>query len=152
MSDPSKTTDPCTSYGQGMTNTTTPTFSAFELVTSDLPRSLAFYRDLGFDVPADAESSPHVEVPLPGGLRLLIDTVDTIKSFDPSWTPPTGSPRAGLALACETPADVDRTYAAMVERGHTGHLEPWDAFWGHRYASLLDPDGTNVDLMAPLPS
>jgi catechol 2,3-dioxygenase-like lactoylglutathione lyase family enzyme len=149
MSDPSKTDGGPTSYGHGMPN---PTFSAIGLVTADLPRSLAFYRDLGFEVPADAESAPHVEVPLPGGIRLLIDTVDTIHSFDPSWTAPTGSSRAGLALACGSPADVDSTYAAMTERGHTGHLEPWDAFWGMRYASLLDPDGNNVDLFAPLPS
>jgi catechol 2,3-dioxygenase-like lactoylglutathione lyase family enzyme len=149
MSDPSKTEAGRPSYGHHMTN---PAFSAFEIVAADLPRTLAFYRDLGVDLPADAESGPHVEVALPGGLRLLIDTVDTIRSFDPSWTAPTGSSRAGLAFACATPADVDAAYAAMVERGHTGHLEPWDAFWGMRYASLLDPDGIHVDLFAPLPS
>jgi catechol 2,3-dioxygenase-like lactoylglutathione lyase family enzyme len=129
-----------------------PTFSAVELVTSDLPRALAFYRDLGFAVPDDAESSPHVEIALPGGTRLLLDTVDTIRSFDPSWRAPKGSSRMGLALACTAPEEVDAAYAAMVGRGHTGHLEPWDAFWGMRYASLLDPDGNNVDLYAPLAS
>jgi uncharacterized glyoxalase superfamily protein PhnB len=40
----------------------------------------------------------------------------------------------------------------MVAAGFSGHLEPWDAFWGQRYASLQDPDGTTVDLFAALPA
>jgi uncharacterized glyoxalase superfamily protein PhnB len=28
--------------------------------------------------------------------------------------------------------------------------EPWDAFWGQRYALLRDPDGVEVNLYAPL--
>ena len=85
---------------------------------------------------------------LPGGLRLLFDTVGTVSSFDPGWTAPTGSPRAGLAFACDSPADVDKVYAAMVDAGFDGHLAPWDAFWGQRYAQLSDPDGVPVDLYA----
>ena len=64
-----------------------PQLSAIGLVVSDLERSLAFYRALGFDVPDDAASSPHVEIALPGGLRLLLDTEDVIRSFDPEWQP-----------------------------------------------------------------
>jgi uncharacterized glyoxalase superfamily protein PhnB len=29
---------------------------------------------------------------------------------------------------------------------------PFDAFWGQRYATVLDPDGNTVDLFAPLGS
>jgi catechol 2,3-dioxygenase-like lactoylglutathione lyase family enzyme len=131
----------------------TPQMSAIGIVVSDLPRSLAFYRALGFDIPDGAEDAPHVEVALPGGLRLLFDTEDTIRSFDPDWTPPaSGSGRSGLALECADPAEVDAVYAAMVAAGHEGHLEPWDAFWGQRYASLHDPDGFGVDLFAALPA
>ncbi len=34
--------------------------------------------------------------------------------------------------------------------GTEGHKEPWDAFWGQRYAQAKDPDGNVVDLFAPL--
>ena len=34
--------------------------------------------------------------------------------------------------------------------GYDGHKEPWDAFWGQRYAQLRDPDGNDVSLFAPL--
>jgi uncharacterized glyoxalase superfamily protein PhnB len=37
-----------------------------------------------------------------------------------------------------------------VEAGFHGEKEPWDAFWGHRYAQLQDPDGVGIDLFAAL--
>lgn len=127
--------------------------SAVGFVASDLPRTLAFYRALGLDIPADADDAPHVEVTLPGGFRLLFDPETTIRSFDPEWTAPTaGSPRAALAFECADAAEVDATYAAMTAAGFDGHLEPWDAFWGQRYAILRDPDGNGVDLFAALPA
>ena len=127
-----------------------PTFSVIGIVVSDMGTSLAFYRRLGLDVP-DAADQPHVEADLPGGLRMAWDTEDTIRSFDPTWSPPPPGGRVGLAFACASPADVDATYRAMVDAGATSHLEPWDAFWGQRYASIADPDGNGVDLFAPLP-
>jgi catechol 2,3-dioxygenase-like lactoylglutathione lyase family enzyme len=127
----------------------TPRFDLIGLVVQDLDRSLAFYRDLGLDVPAEA-AGPHVEAALPGGLRLAFDHVEVIRSFDPAWAAPTGSARTSLAFACDDPADVDATYERMTAAGHTGHKPPWDAAWGMRYALLEDPDGNGVDLFAPL--
>ena len=84
--------------------------------------------------------------------RLLFDTEDTIRSFDESWQPPTGGQRLGLGFACDTPAEVDATHAALVAAGSASHLVPWDAFWGQRYAIVTDPDGNHVELFAPLPA
>ena len=78
--------------------------------------------------------------------------METIRSFDPEWTAPTGSSRTGIALECDSPSEVDDVWKAMVAAGHQGHLEPWDAVWGQRYASLTDPDGNTVDLFAALPT
>ncbi|WP_329109956.1 VOC family protein [Micromonospora sp. NBC_01699] len=128
----------------------TPVLDVISLVVADMGRSLTFYRRLGLDIPADAEGEPHVEAPLPGGLRLAWDSAEMTASIDPSWTPPTGNGRITLAFRCDNPADVDATYANMTDAGHTGHLKPWDAFWGQRYATLLDPDNNGVDLFAPL--
>ncbi|MFI6763674.1 VOC family protein [Micromonospora sp. NPDC050417] len=128
----------------------TPRLNLIGLAVADMSRSLSFYRQLGFEIPAEADSEPHVEVTLPGGLRLAWDTTEMIASFDPSWTPPTGTARASLAFLCDSPAEVDAMYDKLTEAGYTGHLKPWDAFWGQRYATLLDPDGNGVDLFAPL--
>ncbi|MFJ1597526.1 VOC family protein [Streptomyces sp. NPDC088261] len=126
----------------------TPRLDATSLVVSDMAASLAFYRLLGLDIPAGADTAPHVEVRLPGGTRVLWDTEDTVRSFDPGFTAPEGSGRIGLAFLCESPAEVDATYAALTAAGHRGHLKPWDSVWGQRYAIVLDPDGCEVSLFA----
>jgi len=127
-----------------------PRLDMIGLVVEDLARSLAFYRSLGLEIPADADSAPHVEVTLPGGLRLAWDPVSTIRSFDPSWSAPTGSARVALAFLCASPAEVDEVYASLVADGANGHVEPFDAPWGQRYATVRDPDGNGVDFFAPL--
>ena len=60
-----------------------------------------------------------------------------------------------LALFYRRPlrdADVDEVYARVVAAGFEGEKEPWDAFWGQRYALLGDPDGVRVNLYAALSS
>jgi catechol 2,3-dioxygenase-like lactoylglutathione lyase family enzyme len=127
-----------------------PRLDVVGLVVGDMAASLAFYRRLGFEFAAGAETEGHVETALPGGLRLILDTVEIIHSFDPGWTASTGSHRVALAFACDSPAEVDALYRELVDAGHEGHLEPWDAFWGQRYATVHDPDGNAIELFAPL--
>jgi catechol 2,3-dioxygenase-like lactoylglutathione lyase family enzyme len=127
-----------------------PTFDLIGLVVADMARALAFYRRLGLDIATDADAEDHVEATLPGGLRLAWDTVEGIHAFDPDWPPPSGGPAFGLAFRCASPAEVDRVYAELTGAGYRGHREPWDAFWGQRYATVLDPDGNHADLFAPL--
>ena len=121
-----------------------------EIVVADMARALAFYRLLGLDIPAEADTEPHVDVALPGGMRLAFDTEATIASFHPAWTAPTGGGRVSLAFALPDPAAVDAAYAQLTGSGYHGELAPFDAFWGQRYATVHDPDGTGVDLLAPL--
>ena len=125
-------------------------FDAIGLVVADMARSLAFYRRLGIAIPADADNEGHVEASLPGGARMLWDTAEMVRSFDPEWTPPSGGHGIGLAFVCDGPGEVDSTYAELIGAGYKGHKEPWDAFWGQRYATVRDPDGNGVDLFAPL--
>lgn len=129
----------------------TPKFDLIGIVVDDMARALAFYRHLGIDTPEDAGTEPHVEVTLTSGMRLAFDTVETIKSFDPDFEPPTGSPRIGLAFKLDSPGQVDSLYAQLTRAGYRGHRQPWDAIWGQRYAMVHDPDGNSIDLFAPLP-
>jgi catechol 2,3-dioxygenase-like lactoylglutathione lyase family enzyme len=127
-----------------------PQLNVIGVVVADMGKALAFYRRLGLDVPADADKEPHVEAALPGGLKIAWDTVETIHSFDPDWTPPQGGNRIALAFRCDSPAEVDAVYRDLTGAGYDGHKEPWDAFWGMRYAVVHDPDGNGVDLFATL--
>jgi catechol 2,3-dioxygenase-like lactoylglutathione lyase family enzyme len=120
------------------------------IVVDDMARSLAFYRQLGIDLPAEADQQPHVDAEVPGGLRLAWDTVETIHSFDPDWRPPSGGRgRVSLAFRFDTPAEVDSAYKKLVSLDYEGYKEPWDAFWGMRYAVVHDPDGNGIDLFSP---
>jgi uncharacterized glyoxalase superfamily protein PhnB len=123
-----------------------PQFDAIGIVSADLARSIAFYKLLGIEFP---EAEGHIEATLANGTRLMLDGEDVIKSFRPDWTRETGN-QISLAFACTSPADVDETYQRVVDAGFEGDKEPWDAFWGHRYAQLRDPDGVQIDLFAAL--
>ena len=122
-------------------------FDAFGLVVSDMAASLAFYRRLGVALPEDGEG--HVEGTLRGGIRMMFDTVDVVRSFS-EWEPPSGGHRIALAFLCESPGEVDATHADLVTAGHRSHVDPFDAPWGQRYATVLDPDGNPVDLFAAI--
>lgn len=120
------------------------------IVTHDMAASLAFYRALGVPVADDQDDAPHVDAKLDGGTNLAWDTVDTIRSFDPGYVVPTGGHHIALAFDQGSPERVDAAFAALVTAGYPGHVQPWDAPWGQRYATVLDPDGNSVDLYAAL--
>lgn len=119
------------------------------IVVEDMGRALAFYRLLGLEVPEGGEGEHYAEVITPNGYRISWNTVAMMKQIDPGWVQPVGH-RMGLAFKCDSPAEVDQVYGKLVAAGHPSHKEPWDAFWGQRYAQVLDPDGNVVDLFAPL--
>jgi len=125
-----------------------PQLNAIGIVVSDMAKSIRFYRLLGVDVPETPEEG-HVDVPLPNGVRLMLDKEEVITSFLPEWTRATGN-QMSIAFECESAAEVDEVYARVVAAGFHGEKEPWDAFWGQRYAQLQDPDGVGVDLYAAL--
>lgn len=118
------------------------------IVVRDMAAALAFYRRLGLEFPEGSENEGHVEAVV-SGMRVALDSEDVVRSFDEGWEPG-GRGRIGMAFLCDSPPEVDRLHAELVEAGYESHLEPFDAFWGQRYAQIADPDGNVVDLFAPL--
>jgi catechol 2,3-dioxygenase-like lactoylglutathione lyase family enzyme len=125
-----------------------PQLNAIGIVVSDTARSIHFYRLLGLDVP-ETPDEEHIDTFLPNGVRFMLDTENTVTSFRPDWARRTGN-QLGLAFECESPEEVDEIYQRVTSAGFHGEKEPWDAFWGQRYAQLQDPDGVPVDLYATL--
>ncbi len=125
-----------------------PDLNAIGIVCADMRKSVAFYGLLGIEFP---EGNGHIEATLSNGVRLMLDSEDVVRSFRPDWTRAAGNQLA-LAFECGSPEEVDEFYARVVSAGFDGEKEPWDAFWGQRYAQLADPDGVPVDLFAALPS
>jgi uncharacterized glyoxalase superfamily protein PhnB len=120
------------------------------LSVADIPRAIRFYRLLGLAFPDTSEGEQYVEVKA-NGYRISLNAQAMEKEMMPGWVEPRGQ-RAGLAFLCESPAEVDATYAKIVAEGHHGVKEPWDAFWGQRYALVEDPDGAHVSIFCPLPA
>ena len=123
-----------------------PQLNAIGIAASDMQRSIAFYRLLGLDVP---DGEDHVDTFLPNGVRFMLDSEAVIRSFLPDWQRTDGN-QVSIALECASPAEVDELYARVTEAGFEGEKEPWDAFWGQRYALLGDPDGVRINLYAAL--
>lgn len=124
-------------------------FDLLGLVVQDIQKSVDFYRLLGLDIPQPPAGEDHFEYVFPNGLRLAFDALEMMKGIMPHWVEPTGH-RMGMAFLCDSPAAVDEVFGRLVAAGHTAVSQPWDAFWGQRYAQVNDPDGNVVDLFAPL--
>jgi catechol 2,3-dioxygenase-like lactoylglutathione lyase family enzyme len=129
-------------------STAVPQLSAIGIVASDMAQSIRFYRLLGLDVPETPDEG-HVDTFLPNGVRFMLDTEETLLSFRPDWKREAGN-QISLAFECGSPGEVDELYTRVTDSGFHGEKEPWDAFWGQRYAQLQDPDGVPVDLYAAL--
>ena len=115
---------------------------AIGVASSDFAATAKFYALLGFKFPQFAADAKHLEaVTLPGEVRLMRD----IMGVDPR--PPTHS---SFAIKCESPARVDEACQRVRDAGYRIEKEPWDAFWGQRYAVVADPDGYMCDLFAVL--
>jgi uncharacterized glyoxalase superfamily protein PhnB len=125
-----------------------PSLNAIGIVTSEMARSIRFYRLIGLEVPETPDQG-HVDTFLSNGVRFMLDSEAVIAGFHPEWERHTGN-QVALAFECASAAEVDEIYARVVAGGFQGEKEPWDAVWGQRYAQLADPDGVPVDLYAPL--
>jgi len=124
--------------------------NAIGIICNNLERSVSFYTLLGVPFDDFDLETGHYEADLGGGMKLMLDSEDVMASFIEGFTKPTGNDRISLAVGCPTPTDVDETFALVTGEGFGIVREPFDAFWGQRYATVADPDGNDVDIYAPL--
>jgi uncharacterized glyoxalase superfamily protein PhnB len=120
------------------------------ITVKNLGKALSFYRTLGLSIPEGQDNEHHVEFTSESGYSIGFIPESTMLHTNPDWQAPTGNNRISLQFACKTPAEVDKTYKNLVEAGHQSFKEPWDAFWGQRFAQVIDPDGNNIGFFAPL--
>ena len=90
-------------------------FDAVGIVAENPEKSVAFYALLGVKF-AKAGGAEHYEAATPSGVRLMLDSVALIRSFDPEWQKPTG---CGVVMCFKqaSAADVDRVYSSLVDAG-----------------------------------
>ena len=126
-----------------------PRIDAVAVTARNMEESLRFYRCLGFEFPPFEPDEQHIEaVAQNGEARLMIDAASLAQ--DLTGRPAKPASHSAFAMLCETPAEVDEIAERVKSAGFDLATEPWDAFWGQRYATARDPDGYEIDLFAPL--
>ena len=118
-----------------------PRFTMVVLMIADLPRSVAFYRCLGVEFPADVEERRDVVVDMGGGHNIVWST--TFARNDPDRAEPSGSPVA-LEFFVPSNDDVDRLYDELTTAGHHGRRPPFLTDFGAYMCLVDDPDGNMI--------
>ena len=122
---------------------------AVAVSSTDMAKTVAFYELLGFVFPNWSSEDQHVQPSAkPGEVRLMIDMAELMEQL--TGHPPTPPNHSSFAMLCDSPAEVDAVAGALKDAGHALTVEPWDAFWGQRYATVKDPDGYQIDIFAEL--
>jgi uncharacterized glyoxalase superfamily protein PhnB len=131
---------------------TGPDLNMVNLVVRDTAASLDFYCRLGVAPPAgdDGDPGPHVELAMPGGMSLELDSAASAGIWHAGWRADPGRSGVVLGFALADRQPVDDRYAELTAAGYEGRQPPFDAFWGARYAIVADPDGNDVGLMSPI--
>jgi catechol 2,3-dioxygenase-like lactoylglutathione lyase family enzyme len=128
-----------------------PVLAQLNLVVADMAASVAFYRLLGLTIDdTHPYSAHHIDVTMPGGFELALDSVEFARRWDAGWRGAPGTARNVIGFNLPSRQAVDDRYAALTAAGHRGQQPPCDAFWGARYAVVEDPDGNPVGLMSPI--
>jgi uncharacterized glyoxalase superfamily protein PhnB len=127
-----------------------PDLHMLNLIVGDMPASLGFYRRLGAAVPDGTEPGAHVQLRMPGGFSLELDTAESARVWHAGWRADPASAGVVIGFALPSREAVDERYAELTSAGYQGRQPPFDAFWGARYAIVADPDGNDVGLMSPV--
>ena len=122
------------------------------LVVRDVQACRAFYARLGVDFEDNHDpvwAEHHVSgiqsdrVPL----NLDLDSTSFAPKWDQGWA---GGPGVVIGFKVDRREEVDELVAALAGDGVPVQQEPYDAFWGARYAVVSDPDGNGVGIMSPV--
>jgi catechol 2,3-dioxygenase-like lactoylglutathione lyase family enzyme len=127
------------------------------LVVEDMDAAVAFYQALGMTVRFDGGEWPpgsgarHVALDNGEGAIFELDNPAMARIYHAGWRSPDPEARP-IVLGFSLPSReaVDERYRQLTAAGYDGRQEPYDAFFGARYAVVRDPAGNDVGLMSPI--
>ena len=115
------------------------------IVSENIENSVKFYEL--FNLIFKADSPEHLEATTPSSVRIMLDSLELTKKINPQWKRSSGS-GVVLCFKVDSPKQVGSLYKKVIKASFQGFKSPWDAFWGQRYCSVLDPDQNQVDIFA----
>lgn len=128
-----------------------PVFSQLNIVVRDMDAAVRFYRVLGLEISSAVEEWPsgsgarHVDGQS-GGAHLDLDNGAMTRIWAGQELEP-GVAVIGFSVVSQDA--VDEKFAQLTTAGYRGRRQPYDAFFGSRYAIVEDPDGHCIGLMSP---
>ena len=120
---------------------TAPRFTMVVLMIADLPRSVAFYRRLGVEFPADVDRRNDVVVDMGGGHNIVWTTTFARNDPDRARRRARRSPWSSSSTRTR---EVDRLFAELTADGHHGRRPPFLTDFGAYMCLVDDPDGNMV--------
>jgi catechol 2,3-dioxygenase-like lactoylglutathione lyase family enzyme len=132
-------------------------FNQLNLVVEDMNTTVAFYQGLGMKVRFDGGEWPpgsgarHVALDNGEGAIFELDNLAMARIWHRGWrSPDAGGRPVVLGFSLPSREAVNERYQELTAAGYTGRQEPYDAFFGARYAVVCDPAGNDVGLMSPI--
>ncbi|MBI5287861.1 MAG: VOC family protein, partial [Chloroflexi bacterium] len=123
------------------------TLRGIHLIVRDVAATVAFYRRAGLEFES---VSKHFARVASDRAALEIGSYELTRGYDTGFREPPGGGSTALQIGLASREAVDTAYADLTAEGYTGHLPPFDAFWGARYAEVRDPDGNLVGFQSPV--
>jgi len=116
------------------------------LIVSDLALAKDFWFLLGWP---STPRHPHAAVvSFPNGMNLVLHEPEFARLWDPAYSGPSaGSTVVDVRLPSREA--IDDTHARVVAAGYPSSVEPWDTFFGARYAIVCDSNGHRIGLKSP---
>ena len=116
------------------------------LIVTDLARAKEFWTLLGW--PSTPRHTNAALLTFPSGMNLVLHEPEFARRWDPAYAgPAAGSTVVDLNVSSREA--VDELHGRVVEAGFTSSVEPWDTFFGARYAIVSDADGHRIGLKSP---
>jgi catechol 2,3-dioxygenase-like lactoylglutathione lyase family enzyme len=122
------------------------------LVVRDVAANRAFYSRLGLDFGEDNDPvwANHFAGSVQAehaAIDLDLHSTSFVQKWDAGWPGGTG---VVIGFKVDSRQEVDDLVATLRAEGVPVQQEPFDAFWGARYAVVGDPDGNSVGIMSPI--
>lgn len=116
------------------------------LIVTDLARAKQIWGLLGWSsVPRHTNAAV---ITFPSGITLVLHEPTFARRWDPAFTGPAAGSTV-IDVNLPTRHAVDEAHARAVAAGFTSSVDPWDTFFGARYAIIGDHDGHRIGLKSP---
>ena len=122
------------------------------LIVRDVETSRNFYSRLGLDFgdvrdPVWDDHHVSAEHGEHSPIDVDLDSTSFVQKWDAGWP---GGSGVVIGFKVDSRQEVDALVASLAAEGVAVQQEPFDAFWGARYAVVSDPDGNGVGIMSPV--